>query len=47
MYKNEPISAFLDMTKIAGFWWKNADVSRTLGVCHVTYMFFESYLGMI
>ena len=34
MYQNAILSAFPD------FWWKNADVSRTQGVCHVIYMCF-------
>ena len=29
-----------DITKIAEFRWKNADVSRTQGMCHVIYVFF-------
>ena len=33
------------MTKIADFWLKNADFSRTQGVCHMIYIFFGSSLG--
>ena len=36
---------FPDMTKIVNFWSKNADVSRTLRVRHVSYIIFGSYLG--
>ena len=32
-------TVFLDITKVADFQWKNADVSRTQGVCHVIYIF--------
>ena len=39
------ISLFLDITKGADFWWRNADVNRTQGVCQVLYMFFGSSLG--
>ena len=35
----QSISVFLDITKFADFQWKNADVSRTQGVCR------ESSLG--
>ena len=34
-------NAFLDITKVADFQWKNTDVSRTQGLCHVTYENFE------
>ena len=36
----QPLPVFLDVTKIAHFWWKNIDVGRTLGVCQVIYIFF-------
>ena len=36
-----------DITKIAEFRWKNADISRTQGMCHVIYVFFESSLGKV
>ena len=36
----QSISAFLDITKCADFQSKNADVSRTQGVCHVIDYFF-------
>ena len=39
------ISLFLDITKGADFWWRNADVNRTQGVCQVLYMLFGSSLG--
>ena len=39
------ISVFLDVAKFADFWWKNAGVSRTHGVCHVIHIFFGSSLG--
>ena len=41
------ISLFLDITKIADLWWKNADLSKSYGVCHVVYIFFESSLGKV
>ena len=39
------MSLLLDITKDADFWWRNADVNRTQGVCQVLYMFFGSSLG--
>ena len=35
MYQNAICNVFLDITKFADFRWKNADVSRSQGVCHV------------
>ena len=43
----QSIPVFPNITKIANFWLKNADVSRTQGVCHVIYVFFESSLGKV
>ena len=43
----QSISVFLDITKFADFNWKNADVSRSQGVCHVIHIFFGSSLGKI
>ena len=40
-------SVFLDIEKFSDFWWKNADVSRAQGTCHVIYIFFESSLGKV
>ena len=40
-------SVFLDVAEFASFRWKYADISRTQGVCHVIYMFFESALGKL
>ena len=40
-------SAFVDITKVPDFLCKNADVSRTQGVCHVIYIFFGSSLVKI
>ena len=40
-------SVFLDVMKIANFWWKNADVSRTQRMSHVIYMFSRFYLGKL
>ena len=34
------ISVYLDIGKVSDFWLKNAEVSRTQGVCHVIYIFF-------
>ena len=39
--------AFLDVIKFADFQLKNADVSRTQGVCHMSYIFFRSSLGKV
>ena len=41
------VYVFLDITKIADFGRKNADVGRTQGVCHVIYIFFGSILGKV
>ena len=41
----QPISVFLDITKVTDFRLKNTDVSRTQVVRHVVYIFFESSLG--
>ena len=43
----QSISAFFDMIKVADFWSKNADVSRTQEVCHVNFIFLESSLGKV
>ena len=43
----QSLSVFLNITKIADFWVKNADVARTQGVCHVIYTFFRSSLGKL
>ena len=43
----QSISVFLDITKFANFWWKNADVSRTQRLCHVIQIFFESSPGKV
>ena len=44
MYKNY---VFLDGAKFGDFKWKNADVSRTQGMCHVIYTFFGFSLGKV
>ena len=36
----ESIPVFPDILKTADFRWKNADVSRTQGVCHVIYVLY-------
>ena len=36
-----------DITKIADFPWKSADVSRTQEVYHMIYVFFGSSLGKV
>ena len=41
------ISVFLDKMRFADFRWKNADASRTQGLCHVIHIFFESSLGKV
>ena len=38
------ISVFLDIAKLADFQWKNADVSKTQGLCHAINVFFGSSL---
>ena len=40
-------SVFLDIAQFTGFWWENADVRRTQGVCHVIQRFFGSSLGKV
>ena len=42
----QAIYVFLDITKVADFRRKNADVSRTQGVCYVIYILFRSSLGI-
>ena len=41
------ISVFLDIAKFPDFWWKNADISRTEGMCHVIQIFFGFSLGKV
>ena len=43
----QSISAFLNIAKLADFQQKNADASRTQGVCHVIQIFFRSSLGKV
>ena len=43
----QSISVFLDITEVADFPWKNADASRTQGVCLALYIHFGSSLGMV
>ena len=43
----QSVSVFLDINKVADFPGKNADVSRTYGLCHMIYIFFGSSLRMI
>ena len=43
----QSISVFLDITEVVDFSWKNADVSRTQGVCHMIHIFFGSSLGKV
>ena len=45
--KIESISVFLDVAKFADFRLKNADVSRTQGMCPVIYKVFRSSLGKV
>ena len=45
--KMQSVYVFLDITKFADARRKNADVSRTHGVCHVIHIFFGSSLGKI
>ena len=39
MYQSIPV--FLDIVKLADFRWKNADISKTQGVCHVINRFLD------
>ena len=41
------LSVFLDTKEVIDFRWKNADVCRTQGVCHVIYIYFGSSLGKV
>ena len=41
------MSVFLDIAKFADFRRKNADVSRTLGLCYMIHIFFGSSLGKV
>ena len=43
----QSISLFSDIAKFADFQIKNADVSRTQGLCHVIHIFFGSSLGKV
>ena len=38
---------FVDIAKFADFQWKNADVSRTQGMCHVIDTFVGSSFGKV
>ena len=40
-------SVFLDKTKFANFRLKNADVSRTQGLCPLIHIFFGCSLGKV
>ena len=37
----QSVSVFLDITKLANFWLKNANISRIQGVCHMIYIFVD------
>ena len=43
----QSIPIFLDITKVADFQLKNADVSGTKVMCCVIYAFFGSHLGKV
>ena len=45
--KMQSTSVFLDIAKLANFWWKNADVSRTQEKCHEIHVLFEYSLGSV
>ena len=36
---------FLDIRKLADFWYKKANINRTHDVCYVIHIFFGSTLG--
>ena len=40
-------SEFLDIAKFADFRWKNANVSKTQGMCHVILIVFGTSLGKV
>ena len=41
----DSMSVIHDIAIFADFRWKNGDVRRTQGVCHVIHMYFGSSLG--
>ena len=43
----QSIPVFLEIGKFVDFRWKNADVSRTQGLCHVIHIVFGSSLGKV
>ena len=43
----QSVSVFLETIKLADFRLKNADFSRSQGVCHVTHLFFGFPLGKV
>ena len=45
--KMQSVTIFPDISKFANFPLKNADVSRTQGVCHVIYMLSGSSSGEV
>ena len=47
MHKNSIYILFLDIAIFADFRLKNADVSKSHPVCHVTDIFFRSSLGKV
>ena len=47
LIKMQSTSVFLDIAKFEDFQRKNADVSRTQGLCHVIHKFFGSSLDQI
>ena len=47
IYQMQSVSVFLDIAKIADFWWKNANLSGTQVVCHVIDVSFGSFLDKV
>ena len=43
----ESVPVFLNITKVADFCSKNAEINRTQGACHGIYIFFGSSLGKV
>ena len=43
----QSISVSHDIEKFADFQWKNADVSRTQGMCHMIHTFFGPSIGKV
>ena len=38
---------FMMQPRVADFWWKNGNISRTQDICHMIYIFFGSSQGKV